>query len=143
MVEVIVLDTETREMFAKILEGQNELKQGQSRLQEGQSKLEEGQSKLEVSQSKLESEVKRNSIKLESIEKDIKIIVEVHTSHNYQNEISFKNTNLIIEDKTSLIETAVKSVSLDVKDIKESIEILKEMTGKHEVEINILKRRVV
>ena len=117
-----MLDNETRDILVKILEGQG--------------KLEEGQSKLE-------SEVKRNSIKLESIEKDIKIIVEVHTSHKDQNEISFKNTNSIIEENTGLIETAVKSVSKDVKEVKESIEVLKNMTGRHEVDINILKRRTV
>ncbi|WP_279232924.1 hypothetical protein [Haloimpatiens lingqiaonensis] len=42
-----------------------------------------------------------------------------------------------------MMEISVKSVSKDVKEIKESIEVLKDMTGRHEVDINILKRRPV
>lgn len=49
----------------------------------------------------------------------------------------------MIEEKASLMEISVKSVSKDVKEIKESIEVLKDMTGRHEVDINILKRRPV
>lgn len=48
-----------------------------------------------------------------------------------------------IEEKTNLIEAATKSISKDVKEVIESVEVLKDMTGRHEVDINILKRRPV
>lgn len=94
-------------------------------------------------QTRLESEVKKNSIKLETIEKKIDIIAEVQTAHKEQNTSGFDKTDKLILEKTGLIETALKSVSKDTKEVKESIEVLKDMTGRHEVDINILKRRPV
>lgn len=93
--------------------------------------------------SSLKNDTKKNSIKLEAIEKNINKIAEVQTSHNEQNEITFKNMDSVIEEKASLIEAAVKNISKDVREVKESIEVLKDMTGRHEVDINILKRRPV
>lgn len=106
-------------------------------------KLLEGQTRLETEINGVKNDIKKNSIKLEAIEKKIDIITEVQTSHKEQNEKSFKNTDSVIEEKASLMEISVKSVSKDVKEIKESIEVLKDMTGRHEVDINILKRRPV
>lgn len=106
-------------------------------------KLIEGQTRLESEISGVKNDIKKNSIKLEDIEKRIDIIAEVQTSHKEQNEKSFKNTDSVIEEKTSLMEISVKNISKDVVEIKESIEVLKDMTGRHEVDINILKRRPV
>ncbi|WP_156456297.1 hypothetical protein [Abyssisolibacter fermentans] len=50
---------------------------------------------------------------------------------------------MLIKNKTDVIETAVKNISKDAKEIKESVEVLKNITGRHEVDINILKRRTV
>ena len=55
----------------------------------------------------------------------------------------FEKTGNTIIAKVSLIETVVTNTSKDVNEVKESIEVLKDMTGRHEVEINILKRRPV
>lgn len=114
------MDDETKEMLAKIIEGQ---------------------SKMSDDINVLKEDVKISFIKLESIEKDIKIIAEVHTAHKDQNITSFENTNLIIKEKTELIETAVTSVSRDVKDIKQSLDVLIPLSGKHEVEIKILQSK--
>ncbi len=65
---MIALDNELKEMLVKLLEGQN---------------------RLENKFTGLETEVKKNSIKLEAIEKKIDIIAEVQTSHKEQNERSF------------------------------------------------------
>jgi hypothetical protein len=112
---VIRLDNETREMFTKLLEGQT----------------------------RIEAEVKKNSIKLEEVEKKVSIIAEIQVAHKQQNEMSFRNTDYFIDEKADLIETATKSISKDVREVKESIEVLKDMTGRHEVDIKILKRRRV
>lgn len=57
--------------------------------------------------------------------------------------MSFRNTDSLINEKTNLIEIATKSISKDLREVQESIEVLKDMTGRHEVDINILKRRPV
>lgn len=116
------MDTEIKDILVKLLEGQEELK----------GKV-----------TGLETEVRKNSIKLETIEKKIDIIAEVQTSHKEQNTMESKETNKLLTEKTDIIGTALTSTSKDVKEVKESIDVLKEMTGKHEVDINILKRRVV
>lgn len=85
--------------------------------------------------------VKKNSLKLESIESKLNTLEEVQTAHKEQNTNEVIEINKNLDEKTDLIETAVKSISKDTKEIKDSIEVLKEMTGKHEVDINILKRR--
>lgn len=123
------MDTEIKDILVKLLEGQTRLE------------TEINGIKNEINDVK--DEVKKNSIKLETIEKNINIIAEVQISHKEQNEKSFNNMDSAIEEKASLIETSVKNISKDVKEVKESIEVLKDMTGRHEVDINILKRRPV
>ena len=121
----------------------NELKDMMVKLLEGQTRLESKVTSIDNKVTRLETEVRKNSVELETIGKHINIIVEVQTSHKEQYEFSFKNTDALIDEKTDLIETAVKSVSKDVKEVIESVEVLKNMTGRHEVDINILKRRPV
>lgn len=125
----MVLDNEIKDMLVKLLEGQKSLKTEVSDI------------KGELNE--LKGEVKKNSMKLETIEGNITIIAEVQSGYKEQSESSFKNTDALIEEKTDLIEIAVKSVSKDINEVKESIEVLKDMTGRHEVDINILKRRIV
>ncbi|MFL0194424.1 hypothetical protein ACJDU8_02385 [Clostridium sp. WILCCON 0269] len=59
-------------------------------------------------QTNLKNEVKKNSIKLESIEREIDIITEVQTAHKQQTEFCSKNTNALIEDKTKFISRCIK-----------------------------------
>lgn len=118
----------------------NEIKDMLVKLLEGQSRLEGKVTGLASKVTGLEIESRKHSIKFETIEENIKIIAELQSGHKEQIEVSFKNTDSIIEEKTDLIETAIKSIS---KDVKESIEVLKDITGRHEVDINILKSRPV
>jgi hypothetical protein len=119
---VIVLDNEVKDMLVKLLEGQ---------------------SRLEVKVNGLETEVKKNSIELENIGKNINIIVELQTSQKEQSEVSFENTDALIEEKTDFLGTALKSVSKDVKEVKESVDVMKDIIGRHQIDIEILKRRPV
>jgi SepF-like predicted cell division protein (DUF552 family) len=121
---VILLDDEIKDIFKKLLEGQTRLDE-------------------KVSEIETEVRKRKNSIKLENIEKNINIIAEVQTKHKELNEKEYEKTGNIIIAKTSLIETVVTNTSKDVKEVKESMEVLKDMTGRHEVDINILKRRLV
>jgi len=119
---VIILDTEIKDLLFKILEGQTELKAEVKNMSE---------------------DIRKHSIKLEAIERKIDIVSEVQTSHKEQNENSLNNIESNLKEKISLIEAATKNISSDVKEVKESIDVLKDMTGRHEVDINILKRRSV
>jgi hypothetical protein len=80
---------------------------------------------------------------MESLTKKVETIAETQTSHGEQNERQFDKVIDAVDEKAKLLEGALTNVSRDTAAIKESIEVLKEMTGKHEVEINILKRRPV
>jgi tetrahydromethanopterin S-methyltransferase subunit G len=48
-----------------------------------------------------------------------------------------------INNRLDKIDNRLNKIELVQEEIKESIEVLKEMTGKHEVDIKILKRRPV
>lgn len=106
-------------------------------------KLLEGQTRLEYEVTGIKTEVKKTSIELEAIGKNINIIVEVQTAHKEQHDFSFKNTDALIDEKTDLIETAVKSISKDVKEVMESVDVMKDVIGRHQIDIEILKSRPV
>lgn len=72
------MDDEIKAMFVKLLEGQN----------------------------RVETEVKKNSIKLESIEAKIDVIAEIQTAHKEQNEIAFKDSSSLTEEKVDLFGTS-------------------------------------
>jgi archaellum component FlaC len=133
---VIVLDNEIKDMLIKLLEGQ-------SRLEIKVNGLDDKVTGIDNKVTGLETEVKKNSIELETIGKNINIIAELQTSHKEQGEVSFKNTDALIEGKTDLLGTALKSVSKDVKEVKESVDVMKDVIGRHQIDIEILKRRPV
>ena len=123
------MDDEIKAMFVKILEGQNNADIKFAKLQEGQNRV--------------ETELKKNSIKLESIESKIDVIAEVQTAHKEQNVRAFKNSDSLTEEKVDLLGTSIKSISKDVKEVKESIDVMKDVLGRHQIDIEILKRRPV
>ena len=151
------MDSEIKDILVKLLEGQNRLESDVNGLKTevGGLKSDVGGLKSDVSDLKgevsglnirvsgLETEVKKNSIELEDVNRKIDVIGEVQKAHKEQDEMAFRNTDVTIEEESDLLRTALKSVSKDVKEVKENIDVLKDMTGKHEVDINILKRRPV
>lgn len=73
------MDEELRKMLVQLIEGQTEIK--------GEIKsIDKRLTKVELIQ--------------EDIRKDVKLISEVQLAHNQQNEMSFKNTDALIEEKT-------------------------------------------
>lgn len=137
------LDSEIKDILVKLLEGQNRLEGEVGGLKSDVSDLKGEVSGLNIRVSGLETEVKKNSIELEDVNRKIDVIGEVQKAHKEQDEMAFRNTDVTIEEESDLLRTALKSVSKDVKEVKENIDVLKDMTGKHEVDINILKRRPV
>jgi septal ring factor EnvC (AmiA/AmiB activator) len=110
---VETLDNELRDLLMKLLEGEN--------------RLETTVTRLEATVTGLESEVKKNSVKLEDIEKKINIIVEVHTSAKEQNERGLKRMLQEQDNTNTLITSSLKTVSDDVVEVKKDI---KELNGK-------------
>ena len=123
------MDDEIKNMLVKLLEGQSSVQNEITGI------------KTEIIGMK--TEIKKNSIELETIGKNINVIVEVQTAHKEQHDFSFKNTDALIDEKTDLIETAVKSISKDVNEAKESVDVMKDVIGRHQIDIDILKRRPV
>ncbi|MFL0197526.1 hypothetical protein ACJDU8_18440 [Clostridium sp. WILCCON 0269] len=67
-----------------------------------------------------------------------------------QNEKAHSEIIKPLNEKLDIIELAVKDTSKDVKDIRENlknidenIDVMKEILGRHEVDIAVLKRRPV
>jgi len=133
---VRVLNNEIKDMLVKILEGQ-------TRLESKVAGLDDKVTGLNDKVTGLETEARKHSMNLETIGKNINIIIEVQTAHKEQYDFSFKNTDALIDEKTDIIETALKSVSKDVKEVKESADVMKDVIGRHQIDIEILKRRPV
>lgn len=87
-------------------------------------KLLEGQTRLEHEVTEIKTELKKNSIGLGTIGKNINIIGEIQTANKEQHDFSFKNTNALIDGKTDLIKIDMTSVSKDVKEVKESVDVI-------------------
>ena len=119
----IVLDEikALRGEVAEIKHGQSKLEEGQLKLEQGQLKLEEGQLKLEQRQLKLEE----GQFKLEQGQEEIK-----------------RDLKAIIEQTVDLTEFRQKAnEKLDT--LIEENDIIKEINGRHEVDIRRLKRRII
>lgn len=105
----------TNEEFQRIvLEELKSLKEGQRSLEEGQRSLEEGQRSLEKGQRSLEEGQRE-------IKKELKAITEQTADLTEFREETNAKLDTIIEEN----------------------EILKELIGKHEVDIRRLQRRIV
>jgi len=68
-------------------------------------KLLEGQSRLESKVTILETELRKISIKFETIGENIKTITEFQSDHKENSKVSFKNNNSLIKEKTDLPST--------------------------------------
>jgi len=123
------MDDEIKDILVKLLEGQNRVQNEITGI------------KTEIIG--IKTEIKKNSIELETIGENINILVEVQTSHKEQHDFSFKNTDALIDEKTDLIETAVKSILKDVNEVREGVDVMKDVIGRHQIDIEILKRRPV
>lgn len=69
------------------------------------SQLLERQSRLERKVTRLETELKKHSIKFQTIEKNIKINTELQNDHKDNSKISLKDNISLIKEKTNLLST--------------------------------------
>lgn len=151
------MDKEIKDILVKLLEGQtrletdvnnikddiNDMKSDINDMKSDINNMKADVNDMRADMSNMKSDINKNSIKLETMENKLDIIIEVQTAHKEQNERAFKEIDSKIEEKTNIIEAGTKSISKDLREVAESVEVLKDMTGRHEVDINILKRRPV
>ena len=67
----------------------------------------------------LDNKVTKNSIEIESIKSDIKIIAEVQKAHMDQNERDHEKIITLIDNEIGLHSIILKNVSSDVRGIEE------------------------
>lgn len=89
----------------------------------------------------IDTKVDKNTIILENLQTKLEISAEVQNTHMDQNDRQAGEIMKNLDDRSSLIETAVIRTSMDVKEIKYSVFVLTEMTGKHDVEIKVLQKK--
>jgi chromosome segregation ATPase len=92
---------------------------------------------------RVEVKIDKNTLILEEVRGNIKSLAELHVAHREQNERAFDKTDIVIQEKSDLIETALTNTTKELNGIKDSIEVLTEAVGKHEMDIRILKKRPV
>lgn len=130
-------------MYADLKGGQEkmyaDLKGSQEKMY---TELLDGQSRLETRMTGLEAEVKKNSVKLESIENKIDIIAEVQTAHKEQSDMAFRNADALISERFDLIETALKSTSRDLQEVKDDLEFLAYKENITEKEVFTIRKRL-
>lgn len=97
--------------------------------------------KCEVSDLKIE--VGKNSINIEKLGKKIDVIAEVQTSHKEQSQKQFEELTEEIHERFDVLETATKNISKDLRDVQDEVKALAEISGRHEMDIMVLKRRPV
>lgn len=126
------MDNELQEMLVKILEGQN--------------RLETKVSGIENKVTGLEVEVKKNSIKLEIIEKKIDIIAELQTAHKEQNKRGFEkaleeqgNTNTLVISSLKVVSDDVTEIKADIKELKEKFDKVEKVTIQNTYDVAYLK----
>ena len=98
---------------------------------------------IKTDMKKMDIKIDKNTIILEDLRAKLETAAEVQQAHMEQNERQSTVTMRTINDRSSLVETAVQKTSEDIGEIKDNIDVLTEMTGKHEVEIKVLQRRSV
>ena len=83
----------------------------------------------------LDGKVTKNSIEIDSIKSDIKLIVEVQKAHMDKNERDHEKIIELIDNQISLHSIILKNISLDVRGIKEDQKSL-------EREVASIKRQI-
>ncbi|MFZ3101929.1 MAG: hypothetical protein WA131_07500 [Desulfitobacteriaceae bacterium] len=121
-------DIELRQIFGRLFEKVDALDvkfnalDGKFNVLDGKfNALDQKVSSLDGKFNALDQKVTKNTIQIESIQSDIKIIVEVQKAHMEQNERDYKNILEHIGNKTDLIETVLKRHSEEITTLKRKI----------------------
>ncbi|MEZ0537638.1 hypothetical protein ACAG39_10380 [Caldicellulosiruptoraceae bacterium PP1] len=91
----------------------------------------------------MKNDIQRNYILLEDTKVKLQILAEVQQAHKEQNERQHLELKKELNDRMTIIETSIKTLSNDVNEIKERFSAVSEVLGRHEVDIMVLRKRVV
>lgn len=108
------------------------------------TRLDSLESKVDSLDSKvgsLDSRLNLIEVNVENIHLDIKTIAEVQKSQFEQNEKSHAEIIQLLNDKSSLLESAIQHVSSDVAELKNNNNGIYEIIGEHDVAIRVLKKK--
>ena len=144
-----MVDTEIKEMFGMILVKLNSLDEkvttldqkvttldGKVTTLDGKvTTLDEKVTTLDEEVITLDGKVTKNSIEIDSIKSDIKLIVEVQKANMDKNERDHEKIIELIDNQISLHSIILKNISLDVRGIKEDQKSL-------EREVASIKRQI-
>ena len=111
-----------------------------SELTEFKSETTKGINSLKSDINSIESQTTKNSLMLEKIQTDVKIISEVQTAFSEQLDRAKDKDGKTIGERLDVIELAVKSTSKSVTELIDTIDVIKTTTGVHEMDIKILKK---
>lgn len=103
------------------------------------NEMQNGFNSINNKMDKIEGEVKKNSIKLESIETKLKTVAEIQKSNMEQNERAHNEIIKPLGEKISVIELAVKDTSNDMKDLKDKFDKVEKVTIQNTYDVAYLK----
>ncbi len=104
-------DIELRQIFGRLFE----------KIESVETGLNDKINSLDAKFSSLDAKVTKNSIQIESIQTDIKTIVEIQKTHFEQNERDHKNILEHIDNKTNFLESILKIHSEEIATLKRKI----------------------
>ena len=96
---------------------------------------------LETKVDNLETKVDKNSLLLEKLESNIKLLAEGQESFREQIGRTGNEDKRTITDRLEIIELATCDTSNDVKNISLTVDVLKAATGSNTIDITVLKQQ--
>ena len=87
----------------------------------------------------LEKEVKKNSMKLESVETKIETLSEIQKSYMDQNDKQHTEIVLPMKESINIIELAVKNTSKDIQDLSGKFDKVEKVTIQNTYDVAYLK----
>jgi len=111
-----------------------------SEMQSGFSNINKRLDSLENRMKNVESQVIKNSVLLEKVDSNVKLLAEGQEAFREQIGRSNDKDNRTINDKLEVVEIAVSHVSKDVNNMVETVEVIKDATASNEMDLRIIKR---
>lgn len=96
--------------------------------------------KLENKMDSLEKQVSKNSVLLEKVDSNVKLLAEVQEAFREQIGRNTEKDARTITDRLETIEMAVTNTSKSVNTLSETIEVVKDTAASNDLDIKILKR---
>lgn len=88
----------------------------------------------------IKSQSDKNSLILEKIQTDVKILAEVQSSFSEQLDRAKDKEGKTLGERLDIIELAVTNTAKSVTELIDTIDVIKDTTGSHEMDIKILKK---